>query len=114
MSRTDDSFDDGHVAEEAASWFARLQGEAATGEDWLAFERWLQSAPAHAKAYDQLEGLWIDLEYAPVARELGGRPLLAARRRAPVGRPSQDQNRRRAWLGAGAAIAASLAVAVGV
>jgi transmembrane sensor len=120
MSRTDDSFDDGHVAEEAASWFARLQGEAATGEDWLAFERWLQSAPAHAKAYDQLEGLWIDLEYAPVARELGGRPLLAARRRAPARRtserrrPSQDQTRRRAWLGAGAAIAASLAVAVGV
>ena len=114
MSRTDDVFDDGHAAEKAAGWFARLQGEAATGDDWLAFERWLQSSPAHAKAYDQLEGLWIDLEFAPVARELGGRPLLAARRRPPGGRPSQDQPRRRAWLGAGAAIAASLAVAVAI
>jgi transmembrane sensor len=114
MSRTDDKFDDGRVAEEAARWFARLQGEAATGEDWLAFERWMQASPAHARAYEQLEGLWIDLEYAPVARELGGRPLLAARRRTPARRPSQDQNRRSAWLGAGAAIAASAIVALGV
>ena len=114
MGRTDDNFDDGHAAEEAAGWFARLQGEAATGDDWLAFERWLQASPAHAQAYERLEGLWIDLEYAPVARDLGGRPLLAARRRPPGRRPSQAQGRRRAWLGAGAAIAASLAVAVGV
>lgn len=128
MSGTESIFDDGHVAEEAAGWFARLQGEAATGGDWLGFERWLRSSPAHTKAYERLEGLWIDLEYAPVARELGGRPalvarrpvlvarrqLFAGRRRAPSRRASQDQNRRRAWLGAGAAIAASLVVAVGV
>lgn len=114
MSRTDDNFDDGRVAEEAARWFARLQGEAATGDDWLAFERWLKSSPARARAYERIEGLWVDLEYAPVARELGGRPLLAARRRSPAQRPSQDQNRRRAWLGAGAAIAASALVAIGV
>jgi transmembrane sensor len=115
MSRTDDDFDDGRVAEEAARWFARLQGEAATGDDWLAFERWLRSSPARAKAYEQLEGLWVDLDYAPVASELGGAPLLAAaRRRTPARRASQDQNRRRAWLGAGATIAASAIVAIGV
>jgi transmembrane sensor len=114
MSRTDDNFDDGRVAEEAARWFARLQGEAATGDDWLEFERWLRSSPARARAYEQIEGLWVDLDYAPVAHELGGRPLLAARRRTPAQRPSQDQNRRRAWLGAGAAIAASALVAIGV
>ena len=114
MIRADDKFDDGQVAEEAARWFALLQGDAATGEDWLAFERWLQASSVHAQAYDQLEGLWIDLEYAPVARDLGGRPLLAARRRTHAQRPSQDQGRRRAWIGAGAAVAASLIVAVGV
>jgi transmembrane sensor len=113
MRRTDDTVGDGRVAEEAARWFARLQGEAATGDDWLAFERWLQSSPAHAKAYDRLEGLWVDLDYAPVARDLGGRPLLAARRRTPV-RAVRRQLGRRAWLAAGAAIAAGLAVAVGV
>jgi len=102
----------GRIAEEAARWFARLQGEAATGEDWLAFERWLQSSPAHAQAYEQLETLWIDLEYAPLAKELGGRPLVAARRRQAIRAP--QVSRRRAWIGAGAAIAAGLAVAVGL
>jgi transmembrane sensor len=113
MSKSDDTSDDGGVAEEAARWFARLQGEAATREDWLAFERWLQAAPAHAKAYEQLEGLWVDLDYAPVSKGLGGRPLLAARRRAPQ-RVFSRASGRRIWIGAAAAIAASLAVAVGV
>jgi transmembrane sensor len=114
MGWTDDTLDDGHVAEQAASWFARLQGEAATGDDWLAFEQWLLASPRNVRAYERLETLWIDLEYAPVTRELGGRPLLAARRRAPARRMDPDQRRRRAWMGAGAAIAASLAVALGV
>ncbi len=116
MGRTDEIPDAGGAAgggaEEAAAWFARLQGEAATGDDWLAFERWLQASPAHARAYERLESLWVDLDYAPVARDLGGRPLLAARRRrasrGAVGRPG-----RRVWIAAGAAIAAGLVVAVG-
>jgi transmembrane sensor len=101
------------TAEEAARWFARLQGDASTGEDWLAFERWLGASPAHVRAYEQLERLWVDLDYAPVARDLGGRPLLAARRRSSSrrGRPNPG---RTAWLGAGAAVAASLLVAVAV
>jgi transmembrane sensor len=114
MRKTDEDFDDGHVAEEAAHWFARLQGEATTGEDWLAFERWLQSSTAHTRAYERLERLWVDLDYAPVAKELGGRPVLAARRQRPVRRASAGGVGHRAWWGAGAAIAAGLAVAVGV
>jgi transmembrane sensor len=114
MRKTDEQFDDGHVAEEAARWFARLQVEAATADDWLAFERWLQSSPSHAQSYERLESLWVDLEYAPVARELGGRPLLAARRQRPARSSSHDRVRRRALWGAGAAIAAGLVVAVGV
>ena len=123
MTRTDNSSGKNRIAEEAAYWFARLQGEAATGDDWLAFERWLQSSPAHVRAYDQLEALWIDLEFAPVAKDLGGLPLVTARhalprhalphRVSPRGH-APEVMRRRAWLGAGAAIAASLAVAVGV
>jgi transmembrane sensor len=46
-------------------------------------------------------------------RDLGGRPVLAARRRLPVRRSAQGQNRR-AWLAAGLAVAASVVVAVGV
>jgi len=113
MRRTDEFQGEGGVAEEAARWFARLQGEAATGDDWLAFERWLQSSPAHATAYERLERLWVDLDYAPVARGLGGRPLRAARRRTRVGALGRGPARR-IWLGAGAALAASFVAAVGL
>jgi transmembrane sensor len=114
MARTDDNPDDGRTAEAAARWFAHLQGDAATDGDWLAFERWLQAAPAHARAYERLEGLWVDLDYAPVSRDLGGRPLLAAaRRRLPTRAPARAP-RRGLWVGAAAAIAASLAVVVGL
>jgi transmembrane sensor len=113
MSRTDDNSHDGPAAEEAARWFAHLQSEAATDGDWLTFERWLQAAPAHAQAYERLERLWVDLDYAPLARELGGRPMVAARRVLPL-RPSTRGPGRRVWIGAAAAIAASLAVVVGL
>ena len=112
MRSTNENLEDGRVAEEAARWFACLQGEAATGDDWLAFEHWLQAAPENALAYERLEGLWIDLEFAPVAKDLGGRPLLAARRRAARG--GAQAMRRRVIRGTGAAIAAGLAAAVGV
>jgi transmembrane sensor len=114
MQKTDEPFDDGQAAEEAAQWFARLQGEAATGDDWLAFERWLQSSTEHAQAYERLETLWVDLDYAPVAKELVGRPLVAARRQRPPQRAPRAALPRRALWGAGAAIAAALVVAVGV
>jgi transmembrane sensor len=118
MSRTDNNSHDGHAAEEAARWFAHLQGDATTDGDWLSFERWLQASPAHAQAYERLERLWVDLDYAPVAKELGGRPLVAARRalslRPSALRPSARGPGRGVWIGAAAAIAASLALVVGL
>ena len=100
---------EGRAAEEAAGWFARLQGEAATVEDWLAFERWLSAAPAHARAYEKLEKLWLDLDSAGIAHELGeppGRAPSAARAQRPRGAG------RRAWLAGGVLMAAGLAVAI--
>jgi transmembrane sensor len=104
---------EGRAADEAAGWFARLQGEAASTEDWLAFERWLAAAPDHAEAYERLERLWVDLETSDVAHDLSralARPLLRAIEggAAATLRPP----RRRMWIGAGGLIAAGLAVAV--
>ena len=99
------------AAEEAAGWFARLQGEAVSGEDWLAFERWLAAAPANAGAYEKLERLWVDLESADVAQQLGVAPATPM----PPARPRAARAPtigRRVWLGAGMALAAGLAVAV--
>ena len=98
------------TAEAAAQWFARLQDEAATHEDWLAFEQWLGASPAHAQAYDKLERIWIDLD--DVADALPAAPdapsvVSLAERRAARARPT-----RRVWLAAGAGLAASLVVGV--
>src|SRR4051794_10642787 len=92
----------GSAAEEAASWVARLQGGAATGDDWLAFERWLRAAPAPAPAYEDLDRLWVALDTAEIVGDLGAPPT-------PLSFPPPTSNRR-AWIGAGAALAASFAV----
>ncbi len=113
MIETNENLNDGRVAEVAAGWFVRLQGEVATADDWLAFELWLQASSEHAQAYERLEGLWIDLEYASLAKDLEGRPITAARQR-PGHRRASRAVRRRVWMGAISAIAASVAVAVGV
>ncbi len=103
--------DDVRVAEDAAGWFARLQGEAATGDDWLAFERWLGASPAHALAYEKLERLWIELDQVEIARGLGAPPP-PPRRPLPLRVEARRGGTRRAWLGAGAAVAAGLAMVV--
>ena len=99
------------TAEAAARWFVRLQDEAASGEDWLAFEAWLAAAPEHASAYEKLEAIWVDLDDAGAA--------VAAALDAPVSLDAVRAERserarrvplRRVWLLAGAGLAASLAV----
>ena len=98
------------TAEAAAQWFTRLQDEAASHEDWLAFEQWLAASPANASAYETLERIWVDLDDAgdafAAAPQAPAVVSLAARRAAHA-RPT-----RRIWLAAGAGLAASLAVGV--
>jgi transmembrane sensor len=101
------------AAEAAAHWFARLQDEAATGDDWLAFEQWLAADAAHAAAYERLEGLWVELDDMGegVAAALDAPVSLDAHRAAKAARSGVS---RRGWLAAGAGLAASIAVGVGV
>lgn len=92
------------ASDDAVLWFTRLQDEAATAEDWLAFEAWLLAAPEHAAAYERLEAIWIDLDAPEASAALEPRPVVSLAARRPIS--------RRAWLGMGGALAASLAVAV--
>jgi transmembrane sensor len=104
------------AAEDAAAWFVRLQDEAASGDDWLAFETWLQAAPANAESYDRLERLWVDLDADKAEiRQAMEAPAAAgptAARRRPAARGRTGAPTRRAWMAAGAALAASVVVGV--
>lgn len=98
------------VAEEAAGWFTRLQAEDASGDDWLAFEQWLQASPAHAPAYEHVERLWAELDDRGDAIERALDAPQTLPRHARRNRPALT---RRTWLAAGGgAIAASLAAVV--
>jgi transmembrane sensor len=114
MNRGRDEQRPASVAEEAARWFTRLQDDAATGDDWLEFERWFAASPDHAAAYERLEGLWVELDAAGDALQaVLDTPVSLDERRQTRERPKTLS--RRGWLAAGAAVAASLAiVAVGL
>ena len=103
------------AAEAAACWFARLWGDAASGEDWLGFEAWLGASPDHVAAYESLERLWIDLEADPdtFLRLLDQRTVQSAGRRVRSRRESSPS--RRGWIVAAVgAIAATVVVGIGV
>lgn len=42
------------IDEQAASWLARLNGDAVTEEDRSAFEEWVATSPGHAAAFERL------------------------------------------------------------
>jgi transmembrane sensor len=110
MSEANADREAARAAEKAAEWFVRLQGDDATGDDWLAFEAWLRTAPANAAAYEQLEQVWVDLD--EVAERTEAAPATMAADRRPLRRPAPRPVNRRAWLAAGGALAASVALGV--
>jgi transmembrane sensor len=99
------------AADAAAQWFVRLQDGGAGAEDWLAFEAWLAASPAHAAAYERLEHLWVELDESAgaVTGALDAPVSLEAHRTARRGRAGVS---RRGWVIGGAALAASLAIAI--
>jgi transmembrane sensor len=111
MSRRNPHTDEEGVAEAAATWFVRLQGETASEQDWQAFEAWLSAAPAHVAAYEKIERLWMALDAdAPALAAALEAPQSAPRRARP--RHPQARVSRRVWLGVGGAMAASVALGV--
>lgn len=49
-----------HIDSQAAAWFARLRADSVTPEEKAAFAHWLQEAPAHQQAFDEICALWGD------------------------------------------------------
>lgn len=50
--------EDSTIADQAAEWFARLQEDEATEEEFREWQRWLNAAPEHAQAYREIERAW--------------------------------------------------------
>ena len=87
-----------HIEEKALHWFVTLRDETALESAWLDFHSWLEASPDHARAYDAVERLWVDLDAADAAA-IGASPVIdlsAARERRA--------RRRSPWLGAGLGI----------
>lgn len=53
------------LSRRAAEWFALLLDESATANDRAEFRLWLESNPANAKAYAELERLWLGSSALP-------------------------------------------------
>ncbi len=83
----------------AADWLARLDRPNVGEADWTAFDAWLNAAPEHQQAYDQVLTLWSEMEAA------------APQLDRALGQPSRIDTSRR-WLLAGGLAAAGLVAAV--
>jgi transmembrane sensor len=82
----------------AATWFARLQGDAVLVEDRRAFERWLAADPRNTTAWARCQNLWSGLSL------LDADPALAALRAdalAAGDAPSRGFSRRGLLTAAG-------------
>lgn len=96
---------------EAAAWIARLDSGTATAEDRAGFLAWKALSHHHQEAADRLGGLWSDLD---ALRQLATPALQAGSpRRTAASRTRGGPGLARAVTGL-AAIAASIAVAVGL
>ena len=89
------------IEDEAARWVARLDAEDVTEQTRAEFERWIEADPAHRRAYQAFDVTWLRLDELETARR---------EEKADVVRRGMTSRRRVAI--AGAALAASVLVAV--
>lgn len=89
---------------QAGAWLARLQDDALSEAEVLAFDAWLDEAPEHRAAYSEALGVWH-------AYETGAGAVLDELSRA-VRKPAQRGFDRRWVIGVGGMAAAALALAL--
>lgn len=71
--------DEAAIAHAAASWFAHFLEPGATAADESEFRRWIEADERHARAYADIERIWLGAGMAPQlaqAQPLGRRRLL--------------------------------------
>lgn len=96
------------VQDQAIRWFAALRDEAANEGQWLAFQVWLETDPDHARAYNAVERMWLDVEMAESVPDVVAPPSFPRR-----GRPARHPSAKRR-LAPALAIAASFVLAAGL
>lgn len=99
------TFDDPRDA--AAFWYARARSGRMSDADQLAFDAWLQQAPAHAREYALLDEVWRDTLAVPAER-------LRALAREPDATTAPAGRRPRLPHWANIAVAGGVALAIGV
>ncbi|MFK3777668.1 FecR family protein [Agrobacterium sp. NPDC089420] len=74
---TDTPNDEAGIGHAAARWFAHFLEPGATAADESAFRRWIEADERHARAYADIERIWLGAGMAPeLAQPLGRRRLL--------------------------------------
>jgi transmembrane sensor len=94
------------VEREAGAWIARLNAADATPEDHARFEAWLARHPLHARAYEELAGIWAELVNAgPWVRAVSFAQSMNDAATGEVRHSLKGISRRRWTLAAAAALA---------
>lgn len=88
------------IRERALTWFVQLQDEAATEDQWLSFQDWLEADGAHRRAYALVEQAWAVTDQTPLAIK-------------PANDDTPPLWRRRSFM-RGAGVAAALALTAGL
>lgn len=90
------------IHDQALDWFVQLSDPDAAEATWADFQTWLEADPAHRRAYDLIEQVWVALdEDATPVGEVDALPLAAtgARSQPGPGRPKGRERRgARPWM----------------
>ncbi len=102
--------------DQALTWFIRLSDQDTPETAWLEFQTWLEADPAHARAYDLIEQVWVALDEPAIAEQ----PVVSepANDDAPtaesIALKKAGMAGRRTWLTSVLATAAAAVVIVGL
>ncbi len=104
------------ASHDAADWFARLNSDTATAQDWIAFDAWLAADPTHAPAFSAIEAVWLDLDLDLDDAKTASAEIISFQRPPAKAMPVFGRPGRRVWAGLAAAGLAvvTLVVAGGV